>query len=60
MGLIRSYLSFVFGTMCGIYIAQSYNVPNVERMSEYSYSMAKQLEDRYRKSNNNHTQQDNE
>ncbi|CAH2069088.1 unnamed protein product [Thlaspi arvense] len=49
MGLIRSCLSFVFGTMCGIYIAQSYNVPNVEKVAQAGYSMAKHIEERYRK-----------
>lgn len=53
MGLIRSYFSFIFGTICGVYIAQSYNVPNVEKMTQASYSMAKQLEERYRKTKTN-------
>ncbi|KAL9818768.1 putative short transmembrane mitochondrial protein [Arabidopsis thaliana] len=30
MGLIRSSFSFITGTVCGIYIAQTYNVPNIK------------------------------
>ncbi|XP_019088542.1 PREDICTED: uncharacterized protein LOC109127696 [Camelina sativa] len=48
MGLIRSYF-FVCGTICGIYVAQSYNVPNIEKVAQAAYSMAKQMEERYRK-----------
>lgn len=49
MGFIRSYLSFVCGTICGIYIAQSYNIPNIEKVAQAAYSMAMQMEERYRK-----------
>ncbi|XP_023636885.1 uncharacterized protein LOC111830083 [Capsella rubella] len=49
MGLIRSYFSFVCGTISGIYIAQSYNVPNIEKVGQTVYTMAKQMEERYRK-----------
>ncbi|XP_019084035.1 PREDICTED: uncharacterized protein LOC109126018 [Camelina sativa] len=49
MGLIRSYFSFVCGTICGVYVAQSYNVPNIEKVAQAAYSMAKQMEERYRK-----------
>ncbi|VVB06777.1 unnamed protein product [Arabis nemorensis] len=58
MGFIRSYFSFIFGTFCGIYIAQSYNVPNVERMAQAGYSMAKQMEERYRKAKTKQPTQD--
>ncbi|KAF9668779.1 hypothetical protein SADUNF_Sadunf14G0038900 [Salix dunnii] len=49
MGLIRSSFSFMFGTLSGIYIAQNYNVPNIKKLAVSGLSMAKQMEETYRK-----------
>ncbi|XP_023634783.1 uncharacterized protein LOC17878522 [Capsella rubella] len=49
MGIIRSSFSFISGTVCGIYIAQNYNVPNIKKLGHCAVSMAKQLEEKYRK-----------
>ncbi|XP_010555616.1 PREDICTED: uncharacterized protein LOC104825062 [Tarenaya hassleriana] len=49
MGFIRSSFSFIAGTVCGIYIAQNYNVPNIKKLAESTFSTAKQVEEKYRK-----------
>ncbi|CAH8384673.1 unnamed protein product [Eruca vesicaria subsp. sativa] len=49
MGIIRRSFSFLTGTVCGIYIAQNYNVPNIKKLAHSAISMAKQLEEKYRK-----------
>ncbi|KAL9396759.1 hypothetical protein Peur_011012 [Populus x canadensis] len=47
LGLIRSTLSFMFGTR--IYITQNHNVPHIIKLAESSLSMAKHVEETYRK-----------
>ncbi|XP_077233146.1 uncharacterized protein LOC143875469 [Tasmannia lanceolata] len=49
MGIIRSSFKFVVGTVCGIYIAQNYNVPNIKRVVNTGIFMAKHTEESYRK-----------
>ncbi|CAH8304245.1 unnamed protein product [Eruca vesicaria subsp. sativa] len=49
MGIIRSSFTFLTGTVCGIYIAQNYNVPNIKTLGRCAASTAKQLEEKYRK-----------
>ncbi|XP_039136252.1 uncharacterized protein LOC120273643 [Dioscorea cayenensis subsp. rotundata] len=49
MGLIRSSFLFLFGTGCGIYIAQNYNVPNIEKLVDTYLKKAKETEEIYRK-----------
>ncbi|XP_018469282.2 uncharacterized protein LOC108840987 [Raphanus sativus] len=49
MGIVRSSFSFLTGTVCGIYIAQNYNVPNINTLAHYALSKAKELEKKYRK-----------
>lgn len=49
MGIIRSSFSFIMGTVCGIYVAQNYNVPNIKQVANCAVSMAKQVEEKYRK-----------
>lgn len=51
MGIITGSFSFIAGTICGVYIAQNYNVPNVEKLANTALFMAKLLEERYRKPN---------
>ena len=51
MGIIRSSFSFMVGTVCGIYIAQNYNVPKLTKIAEAWLSDAKQVEEAYRKKN---------
>ncbi|KAL9250806.1 Plasmodesmata-located protein 8-like protein [Drosera capensis] len=41
MGIIRSYFSFIAGTVCGIYIAQNYNVPNIRKLANTGCSQEK-------------------
>ncbi|XP_048138491.1 uncharacterized protein LOC115741584 [Rhodamnia argentea] len=49
MGLIRSSFSFVAGTVCGIYIAQNYDVPNIRALANDAVCRAKRIEEKYRK-----------
>ncbi|XP_051138230.1 uncharacterized protein LOC127256315 [Andrographis paniculata] len=49
MGIIRSSFSFLSGTVCGIYIAQNYNIPNVKKVVYEALFTAKQVEEKYRK-----------
>ena len=47
--MIRSSFSFIAGTVCGIYIAQNYNVPNIRKLGNTALFMAKVMEEKYRK-----------
>ncbi|KAF8412996.1 hypothetical protein HHK36_000968 [Tetracentron sinense] len=49
MGIIRSSFSFLMGTVCGVYIAQNYNVPNIKKLANTGLLMAKHIEENYRK-----------
>ncbi|PIN25236.1 hypothetical protein CDL12_02021 [Handroanthus impetiginosus] len=49
MGIIRSCFSFIAGTVCGVYIAQNYNVPNIKKVANEALFSAKQVEEKYRK-----------
>ncbi|KAI3508184.1 hypothetical protein L1887_23188 [Cichorium endivia] len=49
MGIIRSSFPFLLGTVCGVYIAQNYNVPNIHKIADYAVLKAKEMEQRYRK-----------
>ncbi|XP_077234373.1 uncharacterized protein LOC143876551 [Tasmannia lanceolata] len=49
MGIIRSSFHFLVGTMCGIYVAQNYNVPNIKKLVNTGVVMAKHIEENYRK-----------
>ncbi|CAN1180490.1 hypothetical protein LINPERPRIM_LOCUS12754 [Linum perenne] len=49
MGIIRSYFSFIVGTVSGIYIAQNYDVPNIRKVVNSALFTAKVVEEKYRK-----------
>uniref|UniRef100_A0A6N2KQS4 Uncharacterized protein n=3 Tax=Salix TaxID=40685 RepID=A0A6N2KQS4_SALVM len=49
MGIIRSSFSFIVGTVCGVYIAQNYDVPNIKKLTTTGLFMAKLVEEKYRK-----------
>ncbi|XP_012090442.1 uncharacterized protein LOC105648609 [Jatropha curcas] len=49
MGIIKSCFSFIAGTVCGVYIAQNYDVPNVRKLATTGLFMAKIIEEKYRK-----------
>ncbi|KAL3814942.1 hypothetical protein ACJIZ3_016216 [Penstemon smallii] len=51
MGMMRRSFTFVAGTLFGLYIAQNYSVPNVSKLFNYGFVMAKHLEETYRKPN---------
>ncbi|KAK2979972.1 hypothetical protein RJ640_006780 [Escallonia rubra] len=53
MGIIRSSFSFMLGTICGVYIAQNYNVPNIMKLADMALVRAKQVEQTYRKPDKN-------
>ncbi|CAJ1951437.1 unnamed protein product [Sphenostylis stenocarpa] len=50
MGIIRSCFSFIAGTVFGVYLAQSYQVPDVKKEADTALIQAKQVEEKYRKS----------
>ncbi|XP_068651393.1 uncharacterized protein [Aristolochia californica] len=52
MGIIRSSFSFLLGTVCGVYVAQNYNVPNIKKLANTGLLMAKHVEETYRKPKN--------
>jgi len=37
------------GTVCGVYIAQNYDVPNIKKLATTGLFMAKLVEEKYRK-----------
>ncbi|KAL7222530.1 hypothetical protein ACSBR1_024258 [Camellia fascicularis] len=47
MWIIKSNFSFMVGTVCGIYIAQNYNVPNIYKLANTAIFMAKHIEEKY-------------
>ncbi|KAK2975829.1 hypothetical protein RJ640_022846 [Escallonia rubra] len=49
MGFIRNNFIFISGTVCGIYIAQNYNVPNIRKLGNTAVFLVKQIEEKYRK-----------
>ncbi|XP_049344276.1 uncharacterized protein LOC125808648 [Solanum verrucosum] len=49
MGIIKSSFSLMAGTVCGIYIAQNYNVPNINKLIQNALFKAKDVEEKYRK-----------
>ncbi|XP_018481172.1 uncharacterized protein LOC130502372 [Raphanus sativus] len=49
MGIIRSSFTFLTGTVCGIYIAQNYNVPNIKTLGRCAAATVKNMEEKYRK-----------
>ncbi|KAL7238643.1 hypothetical protein ACSBR2_004686 [Camellia fascicularis] len=53
MGVIRTTFTFMMGTVCGIYITQNYNVPNIRKLANTGLFMAKQVEESYRKPKKN-------
>ncbi|XWS51600.1 hypothetical protein CRYUN_Cryun12cG0190800 [Craigia yunnanensis] len=52
MGIIKSSFSFIVGTVCGIYIAQNYSVPNIKKLVDTAFFTAKHVEEKYRKPKN--------
>ncbi|KAI4324899.1 hypothetical protein MLD38_030342 [Melastoma candidum] len=46
---LRSSVTFVAGTICGIYIAQNYSVPSINKLAGTALFMASLLERSYRK-----------
>ncbi|KAL5056757.1 hypothetical protein RYX36_028361 [Vicia faba] len=49
MGIIRGCFSFIAGTVCGVYVAQNYKVPNIAKLADTVLFMAKITEETYRK-----------
>ena len=47
--MISNFTFFITGGICGIYIAQNYNIPDVKKYIEHSVSMAKTVEESFRK-----------
>ncbi|XP_042475306.1 uncharacterized protein LOC122057320 [Macadamia integrifolia] len=49
MGIFKSSFVFMIGTVCGVYIAQNYDVPNIKKVAKTGIFMAKHIEENYRK-----------
>ncbi|KAE9584199.1 hypothetical protein Lalb_Chr24g0392851 [Lupinus albus] len=49
MGIIKSCFSFIAGTACGVYLAQNYKVPSVNKLVDTALFMASIMEETYRK-----------
>nr|XP_043613609.1 uncharacterized protein LOC122585546 [Erigeron canadensis] len=49
MGLIKIGFSFMLGTTFGIYVAQNYDVPNINKLYKTGLVVAKHYEENYRK-----------
>lgn len=49
MGLIRSCFKFLAGTVFGVYVAQNYDVPNIQKLYSSGMLIAKHIEQNYRK-----------
>ncbi|KAK9665672.1 hypothetical protein RND81_14G127900 [Saponaria officinalis] len=52
MGIIRSCCSFMVGTVCGVYIAQNYKVPDVQKLGSTVLFVGRLIEQNYRKPSN--------
>ncbi|XP_019058021.1 PREDICTED: uncharacterized protein LOC109116621 [Tarenaya hassleriana] len=49
MGIFKSCFSFMVGTAFGVYVAQNYNVPNIRKLANTGFVIAKHIEENYRK-----------
>ena len=49
MGFFRSAFSFTLGTVVGVFVAQNYDVPNVQKLYHTALSMVRQVEESHRK-----------
>ncbi|XVF22745.1 hypothetical protein REPUB_Repub12eG0197300 [Reevesia pubescens] len=49
MGIIRTAFSLMAGTLFGVYLAQNYNVPNIGKLTNTGFLIAKHIEENYRK-----------
>ncbi|KAL4599833.1 hypothetical protein ACB092_11G155800 [Castanea dentata] len=49
MGFLGTTFTFMVGTLCGVYICQNYNIPNLKNFADSSLVMAKQIEQTHRK-----------
>ncbi|XP_057837226.1 uncharacterized protein LOC131047368 [Cryptomeria japonica] len=49
MGLIRSCFHLMAGTVFGVYVAQNYNVPNIQKLINTGLVIARHMEENYRK-----------
>lgn len=49
MGIVKSCFSFMVGTICGVYVAQNYKVPDVQKLASTALFMGRLIEENYRK-----------
>ncbi|XVF73437.1 hypothetical protein PTKIN_Ptkin12aG0201800 [Pterospermum kingtungense] len=49
MGIIRTAFSLMAGTLFGVYLAQNYNVPNIGKLANSGFVIAKHIEENYRR-----------
>lgn len=49
MAILKALFHFTAGTAVGVYVAQNYNVPNVQKLFNTAVLIAKHFEQNYRK-----------
>ncbi|XP_034217375.1 uncharacterized protein LOC117628941 [Prunus dulcis] len=47
MGIMGSSFSFILGSVFDIYVAQNYNIPNIQKLSTTSLLITKHIEETY-------------
>ncbi|XVF54969.1 hypothetical protein PTKIN_Ptkin05aG0223300 [Pterospermum kingtungense] len=52
MSIMKSSFSLMVGTVCGTYIAQNYSIPNIKKLVDTAFFMAKHVKEKYRKPKN--------
>ncbi|KAL9240381.1 hypothetical protein vseg_014607 [Gypsophila vaccaria] len=52
MEITKTCMKFMVGTICGVYIAQNYKVPDVQKLASTVFFVGRLIEQNYRKPRN--------